>query len=921
MSSFIRRFPACTVFFLFLIAVFHGNAGVFGRDVTFFVAPSSGDEADGTLESPFRTIFRALNEVKKTLEAGGVEHAAIYLRGGSYYSEKVRYFQDFDFSSLQSPLLISSWKDEKVVLQGGIPLQNWKDEGKGLFSAPIPECVKNPTELQALFFGGNGMTWSRWPNFEPDFPYSGGWAYVAGEPFNMYKEVPGESLNTVVMKEAVKWQHPERGVILLFPRHNWGNNMNSIESLDPEKRTITCARNFRFAARPADRYCVFGMPEELDAPGEWAADVENRRIRFLAPEGTKPEALESGVTLGILPNVLAFARCKNITLHGMEITASKGNGVQIYDSFDVTVEKCAIHDVGFQSGNGVDVGKSVRVTVYGCDIYNTAAACVSMNGGDVYTLESCGSVVENNYLHHSGRYMKGGGAVSVGGCGIRVAHNLGHDFPRGPMSVTGVRNLIEYNYFHHANMESEDTGLIYMNGGGSWINGRGSVVRYNHFSDNIGFGHKNGVYQFYMFSWGIYLDDTSADIQVYGNLVERCTIGCMHLHNARENEIYNNIFVDGGAQQYQLSGWTNDPNGRMMKRHIEDMTRNYEKAMLCSEWRTMRDMQIPPKDSFLPDGTSMRGNHIYRNIFYYPKQPDSAYVKSHDVSFGVNTFSKNIIWNGGKSAPGVPVPNSVSRIVADRTSSIPNVDFARLTDEKLPEGWKYFMSPVPDMQSEVPAPGVFRLYAKYNAEKPYVKNAVMRSASFELPYGKDYRLTCKIRRVGTVTEESPYSSANLYVLADGKGLWMPFSRTSDERRPEDGEFHECSAVFHIPAEGEEKYDGRMTTFCIQFSLNAREGYAEVRDIRLEEVTIADSWESWRILGQDRDSILADPLFMDAAHGDYRLKPESPAFTLGFEPLPLEKMGPYADPRRASWPAREADGVKNHPEWLRIKGEK
>ena len=34
----------------------------------------------------------------------------------------------------------------------------------------------------------------------------------------------------------------------------------------------------------------------------------------------------------------------------------------------------------------------------------------------------------------------------------------------------------------------------------------------------------------------------------------------------------------------------------------------------------------------------------------------------------------------------------------------------------------------------------------------------------------------------------------------------------------------------------------------------------------------------------------DPLFVDAAHGDYRLKPNSPAFTLGFQRLPIEKMG-------------------------------
>ena len=47
----------------------------------------------------------------------------------------------------------------------------------------------------------------------------------------------------------------------------------------------------------------------------------------------------------------------------------------------------------------------------------------------------------------------------------------------------------------------------------------------------------------------------------------------------------------------------------------------------------------------------------------------------------------------------------------------------------------------------------------------------------------------------------------------------------------------------------------------------------------------------------------DPLFVDAAHGNFRLKAESPAFKLGFLALPLSKMGLYQDELRASWPVQ------------------
>ena len=49
----------------------------------------------------------------------------------------------------------------------------------------------------------------------------------------------------------------------------------------------------------------------------------------------------------------------------------------------------------------------------------------------------------------------------------------------------------------------------------------------------------------------------------------------------------------------------------------------------------------------------------------------------------------------------------------------------------------------------------------------------------------------------------------------------------------------------------------------------------------------------------------DPLFVDADKQDFRLRPESPAWQLGFQPIPLEKIGLYQDEFRASWPVRHA----------------
>ncbi len=46
-----------------------------------------------------------------------------------------------------------------------------------------------------------------------------------------------------------------------------------------------------------------------------------------------------------------------------------------------------------------------------------------------------------------------------------------------------------------------------------------------------------------------------------------------------------------------------------------------------------------------------------------------------------------------------------------------------------------------------------------------------------------------------------------------------------------------------------------------------------------------SWQEWRAKGMDRNSIIADPMFIAPERGDFRLRRNSPAFKLGFRPLP------------------------------------
>ena len=57
----------------------------------------------------------------------------------------------------------------------------------------------------------------------------------------------------------------------------------------------------------------------------------------------------------------------------------------------------------------------------------------------------------------------------------------------------------------------------------------------------------------------------------------------------------------------------------------------------------------------------------------------------------------------------------------------------------------------------------------------------------------------------------------------------------------------------------------------------------------------EDFATWRALGRDAGSLVADPLFVDAEHGDFTLAPDSPAAAIGFVPFSLAEVGPRSPP--------------------------
>jgi parallel beta-helix repeat protein len=73
------------------------------------------------------------------------------------------------------------------------------------------------------------------------------------------------------------------------------------------------------------------------------------------------------------------------------------------------------------------------------------------------------------------------------------------------------------------------------------------------------------------------------------------------------------------------------------------------------------------------------------------------------------------------------------------------------------------------------------------------------------------------------------------------------------------------------------------------------------DTRGRDVSFAgNSFSEWQSSGRDRDSMVANPLFINAANFDFRLRPKSPALKMGFHQIDMTTAGPRMPAGADAW---------------------
>ena len=360
-----------------------------------FVHDSQGNDLfDGTFEKPMKTIQAALSHVRhlRIIRGNDDNHVlCITIRGGTYYlgtnaTTSSSQIGAIALTSNDSNLVIENYKDEHVILSGGVRLDlKWSIHSQTsenrIMKAQIPSYV-NVDQFNELYIDGKRAIVAKYPNGDPstqglyaqnpgfsyDFqrwvsrpfqkgidieiqqPNRNGTAFpsyhltLAGtsSAFNPPQSFWGSSYNVpqgVVVKNGAlprlhQWSKPSTGVFHTFHGNYWGSWVFEIESTNSSSNLITFGRGGFQEARGSGSggaFYVANIFEELDSPNEWFLDKDTRTLYFM-PNGTMPNVFVASQ----IPCLISISgssiedSVKNILIQGLTLTQTSHTYMRDY---------------------------------------------------------------------------------------------------------------------------------------------------------------------------------------------------------------------------------------------------------------------------------------------------------------------------------------------------------------------------------------------------------------------------------------------------------------------------------------------------------------------------------------------------------------------------------------------------------------
>ena len=265
-----------------------------------WISPKGSDFNDGTRQSPKATLTSALRQAREWRRTednriqGGI---TIYMEGGTYAFHEPVFIRPEDSGTKESPTIIRSVGDEKVILSGGISINGWKKQGK-VWVADVPVFNGRPLDFRQLWVNGKKAVRAR--DVE-DFEKMNRICSVDEKNEILY--VPAVSIRRLIdNKGNLKAKYAEMVLHQMWCvanlrirsvevqgdsaaiRFHQPESRIQFEHLWPRPMVTTDGHNSAFYLTNAR--------ELQDVPGEWYHDMDARKVYYYPREGEKMQEAE-----------------------------------------------------------------------------------------------------------------------------------------------------------------------------------------------------------------------------------------------------------------------------------------------------------------------------------------------------------------------------------------------------------------------------------------------------------------------------------------------------------------------------------------------------------------------------------------------------------------------------------------------------
>ena len=265
-----------------------------------WISPKGSDFNDGTPQSPKATLTSALRQAREWRRTednriqGGI---TIYMEGGTYAFHEPVFIRPEDSGTKESPTIIRSVGDEKVILSGGISIKGWKKQGK-VWVADVPAFNGRPLDFRQLWVNGKKAVRAR--DVE-DFEKMNRICSVDEKNEILY--VPAVSIRRLIdNKGNLKAKYAEMVLHQMWCVANLRIRSVEVQGDSAAIRFHQPESRIQFEhpwPRPMvttdghnSAFYLTNARELQDVPGEWYHDIDARKVYYYPREGEKMQEAE-----------------------------------------------------------------------------------------------------------------------------------------------------------------------------------------------------------------------------------------------------------------------------------------------------------------------------------------------------------------------------------------------------------------------------------------------------------------------------------------------------------------------------------------------------------------------------------------------------------------------------------------------------